>query len=132
MINKDSPGVISLICSMYPLGSDVNTPTTGNLEKRSPLSVVCAGGHCLQTAAHPLNPQGIKPGLQEAQGDNRTKALLLDAKFSIWSHIGITQGALKMHRPRLHPRPITSASLEVDQATVFFKSPGDSNVVQWL
>lgn len=28
-----------------------------------------------------------------------------------------------MHRPRLHPRPITSASLEVDQAAVYFLNP---------
>ena len=68
---RQAPGIQNVL----PCKGDVNTPTTGNLDKRSPPSVVCAGGHCLQTAAHPLNPQGIKPGPQEAQGDNRTKDL---------------------------------------------------------
>ena len=39
--------------------------------------------------------------------------------FPCWQQVGITQGTLKMHKPRLHPRPITSASLEVDQKAGF-------------
>lgn len=87
--------------------------------RRCAQPALCAGRSWPQSErCRILKPSNQGPGALEAEGEDRTKELSPRCRAShvggTWGwHVGVTWGTLKMRKPRLHPRPITSASLEV-------------------
>lgn len=91
-------------------------------QRRCPQSALCAGRSWSQPEHGRLfNALYQGPGKQRQIMEQ--KSFLPDARFSMlaagWNH----PGNLKTRTPRLHPRPITSASLEVDQKAGFLNTP---------